>query len=202
MAKLWSGLAFTKIPDQGLNPNFPDTCMPSTYWTSILLSLTTLLASCGGGGSSPSIVTQQQSVHETCDSSTLWAAHPSTSGRAIPDNDVAGISVSWDNQNCNLRTVSSATLEVCLRHARTSDLVWTITSPAGVGALTFAPPTDWNTSGASCGFDQGKLQRIDLLPTLSSAVNTRGIWSLKVKDEKLGDTGTLIQWRLVFQGTR
>ena len=176
--------------------------MPSTYWTFILLALTTLLASCGGGGSTPSTATQQQSIHETCDSSTLWAAHPEPSGLAIPDNNAAGISVSWDNQNCNLRTVSSAMLEVCLKHPKTSDLAWTINSPKGVEALTLNPPTDWNSSGTSCGSNGEKLHRIDLLPTVSPSIATRGIWSLKVKDEKLGDTGTLIQWRLVFQGTR
>ena len=176
--------------------------MPSTYWTFILLALTTLLASCGGGGSSPSPVTQQQSIHETCDSSTLWAAHPEPSGLAIPDNNAAGISVSWDNQNCNLRTVSSAMLEVCLQHPKASDLVWAITPPKGVQGLTFSPPADWNASNTSCGSHGEKLHRIDLLPTVSPSITTGGIWTLKVKDERSGDTGTLIQWRLVFQGTR
>jgi subtilisin-like proprotein convertase family protein len=173
--------------------------MQSNLWTGILLSLTLLLTSCGGGSSSPA--TTQQPGHQTCDSTTLWAAHPATSGRAIPDNDSTGVSVSWDNQNCTIRTTTSATIEICLSHARTSDLSWSITPPGGFGALTFTHPANWNTTGTACGLDQGKLQRIDLLPKLTSALNTRGIWTLHVKDQQLGDTGTLIQWRLLIQGT-
>ncbi|WP_416547480.1 proprotein convertase P-domain-containing protein [Limnohabitans sp. DCL3] len=175
--------------------------MPPTFWTCILLALTTLLASCGGGGGAPSPATAQQTTSETCDSNLLWAAHPATSGSTIPDNNETGISVRWDNQNCNLRTVSTATLEVCLKHPKTSDLAWTITPPTGLGALTLNPPADWNTSGTDCGSDGEKLQRIDLLPTVFPTLTTRGIWTLHVKDQLLGDTGSLVRWRLVFQGT-
>lgn len=187
-------------PSPEVGPSYlTERCMQSNIWTGILLSLTLLLTSCGGGSSSSTM--KPQSTNLTCDSTTLWAAHPATSGRTIPDDDSTGVSVSWDNQNCTIRATTSATIEICLSHARTSDLSWSITPPSGVGALTFNPPTNWNTSTTACGFDQGKLQRIDLLPTLTSAVNTRGIWTLRVKDQQVSDTGTLIQWRLLIQGT-
>jgi len=178
--------------------------MRSTLWTGILLTLTALLASCGGGGgdggSSPSTTSTAQSSSTRCDSTTLWAAHPATSGRSIPDIDGTGISVSWDNQNCTLRTVSSATLEVCLSHPRTSDLTWTISPPTSGTALTLSPRADWNSSGTACDSGRGKFQRIDLLPTVTSDVSTRGNWTLHVKDQQLGDTGTLIQWRILIVG--
>ena len=175
--------------------------MRSTLWTGILLTLTALLASCGGGGGGNTSLTTTatQPSPTSCDSTTLWAAHPATSGRAIPDNDSTGISVSWDNQNCTLRTVTSATLEVCLSHPKTSDLSWTISPPAYSAPLTLTPPADWNTSGSSCDSGQGKLQRIDLL-TLLTPTATRGNWTLNVKDRRLGDTGTLIQWRILMVG--
>jgi subtilisin-like proprotein convertase family protein len=41
---------------------------------------------------------------------------------------------------------------------------------------------------------------MDLLSTISPSVNPRGNWTLHVKDLKLGDTGTLIQWRILLVG--
>lgn len=172
--------------------------MRSPFWTSALLTLTTLMASCGGG--SPSTPPPPQSTMVTCDSTTLWAAHPSASGRAIPDNNVTGTSVSWDNQNCTLQTVTSATLDICLSHPRTADLSWRISSPGSGAGVTLNASPDWNANGTSCDSGQGKLQRIDFLHALTSTVNTRGIWTLQVKDQNLGDTGTLIQWRVILQG--
>ena len=173
--------------------------MRSILWTSALLTLTTLLASCGGGGS-PSTPPSSPSTSAVCDSNTLWGAQPESYGRGIPDNNGTGITVSWDNQNCTLRTISSAELEICLRHPRTTDLTWAISPPASGAELTLTVPSDWNTSGSSCDSGQGKFQRMDLLPTVSSTVTTRGIWTLNVKDQILGDEGTLIQWRVVLRG--
>jgi subtilisin-like proprotein convertase family protein len=44
------------------------------------------------------------------------------------------------------------------------------------------------------------LQRIDLLTTLQVTANTRGIWTLNVKDLGLGGTGTLNRWRILLVG--
>lgn len=173
--------------------------MPSTLGTFILLTLATLLASCGGS-STPSSAIASPSPNASCDSTTLWAAHPAPSGRAIPDLDGTGISVNWDNQNCTVRTISSAVLEICLKHPRTSDLSWTLTPPAPGVPWTLTPPANWNTSGTACGSDGEKMQRIDLLPTVSTTLRPVGNWTLNVKDQLLGDAGTLIQWRLLIQG--
>jgi subtilisin-like proprotein convertase family protein len=77
--------------------------------------------------------------------------------------------------------------------------VWTITPPSG-NPLTVTAPADWNGTGTTCDSGQGKLQRIDLLPTVQSTVKTIGQWTLSVSDQNAGDSGTLIQWRIVVQG--
>jgi subtilisin-like proprotein convertase family protein len=68
--------------------------------------------------------------------------------------------------------------------------------------LTLTAPADWNVSGSSCDNNlPGKLQRIDLLTMLSVTANTRGNWTLNVKDLGLGNTGTLNRWRILLVGS-
>lgn len=171
------------------------TCMRSLIEIAALLAMTSLLVSCGGG-SSPSA----QISAPPCDSTTLWASQPAAFGRGIPDNNVSGISVSWDNQNCQIRSVTSAFIEVCLNHPRPSDLTWSVTPPNPGTSTTLTVSGNWITNSTTCSSSGDKFQRIDLLPSLSSTVLTRGTWQLQVKDLIAGDTGTLNQWRVIIQG--
>lgn len=172
-------------------------CMRSHFWLATTLVMACFLVGCGGGGGNDS---ERTPVATTCDSGTLWAAHPAASGSAIPDNNATGVSVTWDNQNCTLQSISTATLDICLSHQRPSDLVWTITTPDASAPLTLTAPADWNTTGSLCDSGQGKLQRFNLLPQLTSNTTTRGIWRLQVSDGLAGTAGTLIQWRVLAQG--
>ena len=171
------------------------TCMRSLIKIAALLGMTSILVSCGGG-SSPS----SQSSAPPCDSNTLWASHPAASGRGIPDNNVSGTSVSWDNQNCQIRSVTSAFIEVCLNHPRPSDLTWSVTPPNAGTSTSLSVSGNWITNSTTCSSVGDKFQRIDLLSSLSSTVATRGTWQLQVKDLLTGDTGTLNQWRVIIQG--
>ena len=171
------------------------TCMRSLINIAAMLAIIPLLVSCGGG-SSPS----NQSSAPSCDSNTLWASHPAASGRGIPDNNVSGTSVSWDNQNCQIRSVTSAFIEVCINHPRPSDLTWSVTPPNSGTSTTLAVSGNWITNSTTCSSAGDKFQRIDLLSSLSSTVATRGTWQLQVKDLMTGDSGTLNQWRVIIQG--
>jgi subtilisin-like proprotein convertase family protein len=168
--------------------------MRSPYKTAALIAMTTLLTHCGGGGT-PS----NQSVAPVCDSNTLWATDRS-SGIGIPDNDMTGTSVSWDNQNCQIRSVTSAFIEVCLHHSRPSDLTWAVTTPNSVTSTPLTVSGNWTANSTTCSSSGDQFQRIDLLPSLPSNVVTRGIWRLEVKDLIRNDTGTLNQWRVIIQG--
>lgn len=174
--------------------------MRSFSWALTWMTLTaSLLASCGGGSSPPDTARMSAS----CDSTALWAAAPSASGTAIPDNNPSGISVTWDNQACSLQSVSSAVLEICLNHSSPADLAWTITPPASTNTLALTAPGNWNASSTVCGDagpTQGKLQRVDVPQSALSYAGNRGRWTLHVSDQTLGNAGTLIQWRVIVQG--
>ena len=171
--------------------------MRSSPWTALLFCTAALLVSCGGGGSTSN---PSARTNATCDSQSMWAVPSSSSGSLIPDNASTGISATWDNQNCSLQTVASASVDICLNHSQPADLAWTITTPATGNALTLSAPSNWNTSGTACDDAQGKLQRIALPAAVQSISSTRGLWTLHVSDQSAGNTGTLIQWRVIIEG--
>lgn len=160
---------------------------------SVALAGSLLLAGCGGSEAQDSRIL----VSATCDSTLLWAGRPALSGLQIPDNNTSGITVTWDNQNCSLTSVSSAKLEICLNHTNPVDLEWSLMPPNSASSLTLPSPA---LLGSSCDSGQGQLHSIHLLPTLGSNPFTQGRWALQVKDRVLGNTGTLIQWRVILQG--
>lgn len=152
-----------------------------------------LLVGCGG----TEVQDSRNLVSATCDSTILWAGRPALSGSQIPDNDIDGITVTWDNQNCTLTSVSTAKLEICMNHTNPVDLEWSITPPNSTNTLALPSPTPL---GVSCDFDQGQLHSLDLLPTTGTNPVTKGPWALQVKDRALGNTGTFRQWRMILQG--
>ena len=163
-----------------------------------VLCLTLGLAACGGGNSS----TPAPLNSATCDSNALWAVPQSSNPLGIPENDPAGISVTWNNQNCALQSVTSAALEICLNHTSPSDLAWTIASPTSGSAAPFTAPSNWNTTGSSCATGAGKLQQINILSAVQSTAGAHGLWTLNVSDRSPGNTGTLVQWRVIVGGLR
>lgn len=167
--------------------------MKSSLLTAVCLVLTFWLAGCGGS----QVQGSQSFQNANCDSTTLWAARPALSGLQIPDNNASGIVVTWDNQNCSLKSVSSARVDVCLSHSSPADLDWSIVTPDSARALALPAPS---LSGSSCDSGQGQLQTIPLLSALEPDPDTQGRWTLQVKDRVLGNTGALIQWRVILQG--
>ena len=158
-----------------------------------VLASTLLLAGCGG----TEVQDSHNRVSATCDSTILWAGQPALSGLQIPDNNNIGITVTWDNQNCALTSVSTAKLEICMNHTNPVDLEWSITTPNSTNSLALPLPTPL---GVSCDFDQGQLHSLDLLSTTGTNPVTKGRWALQVKDRALGNTGTFRQWRVILQG--
>ena len=174
--------------------------MRSLSGITALMALTAFLAGCGGGGSGGG--SPGPSISVICDSGNLWAAQPSPNGTRIPDNSSTSITVTWDNQNCSIQSLTAATLDVCLDHDQPTELVWTMIRPSTGTSFTITAPNDWNITGTSCDSGRGKLQRIDLLQSVLGIGSTQGIWALRVSDPTSGNEGTLIQWRVNLQGLR
>ena len=162
--------------------------------TSLMAAL--FLTACGGGSEPPGTL-----IADTCNSTRLWVVQSTKSGTAIPDNNSQGINVRWDNQNCALKSVSTATLGICLKHPSPSDLVWTITPPSG-NAVLLSVLNSWNTSDISCNNNDGKFQNLNLVNSLGNSMRTQGDWVLKVSDQQSGDEGTFIQWQLTLEGLK
>ncbi len=152
-----------------------------------------LLVGCGG----TEVQDSRNLVSATCDSTILWAVQSDSSGSQIPDNNNIGITVTWDNQNCTLTSVSTAKLEICLNHTNPVDLEWSIAPPNSTNTLALPLPTPL---GMTCDTRQGQLHSLDLLSTTGSNPVTQGRWALNVKDRALGNTGTFRQWRVILQG--
>ncbi len=171
------------------------------FWTAAMLGMTCLMAGCGGGGGA-SDTPPNTLTATSCDSTTLWAA-PSQSGLVISDNNTSGISVTWDNQTCTLQTVSSVSLDICLTHTAPDDLLWKITPPSSVASLPITVPDNWNDTETDCDLGnsvRGKFRQINLLQAVQPTVTTKGLWTLNVSDQRDGDEGYLVQWRLLIQG--
>lgn len=162
-----------------------------------VLSGTLLIVGCGGSEVPNSVPDSAPQQSASCDSTNLWAGRPALSGLQIPDNNANGITVTWDNQNCNLRSASAAKLEICMNHTSPIDLEWSITSPNSANGLVLPLPTPL---GLSCDTEQGQLHSIGLLSVIGSNPVTQGRWTLHVKDRVLGNTGTFRQWRVILQG--
>ena len=159
-----------------------------------VLASTLLLAGCGGS----EVQDSRHLVSATCDSTILWAVQSPPSGSQIPDNNNDGITVTWDNQNCSLTSVSTAKLEICLNHTNPVDLEWSIAPPNSTNTLALPLPTPL---GMTCDTHQGQLHSLDLLSTTGSNPVTKGRWALNVKDRDSGNfSTTLIQWRVILQG--
>lgn len=153
-----------------------------------------LLTACGGGEPTAALIAG------TCNSTRLWV-QPDRSGRTIPDNNPEGISVRWDNQNCTLQSVTTATLDICLNHHLPSDLAWTIVPPIG-NPVSVPVGDSWSSTDISCNNNAGKFQRLNLLANLTGKTTTQGVWVLQVSDLKAGDEGKFIQWQLILEGLK
>lgn len=152
-----------------------------------------LVTACGGNSPSPQAA--------ACDSGTLWANIALLSGARIPDNEPQGLLLVWDNQNCQLQTVSSVRLEVCLKHDKPQDLAWTVSAPSATAAVSVGAHSAWNETGSPCAQNEGRLQSLDALAALPASGHLRGPWTLGVRDRQQGDEGAVLQWRLLIGGT-
>jgi subtilisin-like proprotein convertase family protein len=113
---------------------------------------------------------------------------------AIPDNDAAGITRSFDFSGSNLR-VEHVTVEFAAAHSYRGDLEVTLTSPSGmVSRLAELHADDGNNYGtATAGWKFSSVRHW--------GENSAGTWTLKVADRDAGTTGTLQRAVITLHGT-
>lgn len=118
------------------------------------------------------------------------------SGLALADNDRGGISLSirLAAPACAIRRIESIQLEVAVTHSRSGDLRTSLVAPTGSGIQFTAPHTCAATGCASLadGFSFGSVRFMGEAP--------QGDWTFKLSDERAGQTGALLWWRMVVRG--
>ncbi|AYB29974.1 proprotein convertase P-domain-containing protein [Chryseolinea soli] len=115
----------------------------------------------------------------------------STPGKAIPDNNPAGITdkIAVNEQG----TIAAIKVELDITHTYIGDLVVSLTSPQGTVISIH------NRNGGSAD-NLKKIYDVQSLASLASLAGKaiQGDWTLKVADLALVDTGVLNGWKLHF----
>ena len=117
-------------------------------------------------------------------------------GLALADNDRTGLSQSLGLTavGCAIRRIESVQLELAISHGRSGDLRTTLRAPSGNGIQFTAPHSCAATGCASMaeGFSFGAVRFMGETP--------QGEWTLKLTDERAGQAGALLWWRIVVKG--
>ena len=117
--------------------------------------------------------------------------------QSIGDAPDAGLSLDHLFAVCDLSAVESVEVTVQAEHAYGADLKIELTSPTGHRSLLARPHFCSTDFTGVCGdFSQGWTFH----SVRHMGENAAGIWRLSVQDLQQGDTGRLLQWRLVLTG--
>ena len=127
---------------------------------------------------------------ETVDPITSdWIYNSGTISNAIPDNSAAGTS-SVISVRHNLQ-IESVQVSVSLTHAKSSDIGVELTSPSGTKSILM----NINSFNLETNLADARLLSNAFLDEMSG-----GNWTLKVIDGRLGNTGTLTNWKIKING--
>ncbi len=133
----------------------------------------------------------------------MGSVHSAQAGQfpiAIPDNDATGVSVTFDTASLgwfDITTVDSVYVGVRIQHTWRGDLIVQLTSPSGRTVRLH------DQSGGSdddiVGIYDTTLQPAESLSAFNGDT-AQGTWTLKVSDNAGGDTGTIQEVILWFNG--
>ena len=175
--------------------------MRSPLWTAAMLGMTCLMAGCGGGGSDGDKAIAQSTV-TTCSIPLGFVS--GSSGVDIPvSNDWSPLvtDVSRRITDCNLRTIQSVRMELCLSPSGIiQELEARLLPPNGnviLVNLQSIPP------GAAC-LTGGTLFSIEILPSdLPPATTLTGDWRLFVRDFTANNiNGYFVGWSFTMTGLK
>jgi subtilisin-like proprotein convertase family protein len=115
----------------------------------------------------------------------------------IGDAPDAGLSLGHRFSVCNLSVLESVEVTVQAEHAYGADLQIELNSPTGHRSVLARPHFCSKDFTGGCGdFSQGWTFH----SVRHMGENAAGNWRLRVQDLQEGDTGRLLQWRLVLTG--
>lgn len=152
-----------------------------------------LLSGCGGGSSSTE--TPAASTPTTCDQPYTWLDRALKSGNFIG----TGAQGEWA-MNCNIRTLESASLTVCVTHTDTTELQLALTRPDNV-ELSLPALASWARTG-TCPSGQPWTYAIPLADL--ALTDFSGRWVVRVTDKYPNNTsdGIFNGWSFSLKGLR
>lgn len=112
---------------------------------------------------------------------------------AIPDNNTAGITRTFDLSAADQMRLEHVLLSVRVTHPRRGDLDIRLTAPSGTSSTVFVPHADTNADIALS---------FPFLSVRHWGENLQGSWTVTVSDRTAANTGTLNDVKLEFFGTR
>ena len=157
------------------------------------------LASCGGGGSPAS------PVGTTCSLALTTYADGGSSGIDIQQNGPT-TAVARPLNGCEIGSLQSARLRLCIAHSQISELTARITQPitsASLGALT--PETSFTPAEISfCSLSQGTIYTVAIpVNALSPVQSLNTSWNVAVIDQTGNNqSGKFVGWSLVLTGVK
>lgn len=117
--------------------------------------------------------------------------------QSIADAPDAGLNLDHPFAVCDLSVVESVEVTVQAEHAYGADLKIELSSPTGHRSILARPHLCRTDFTGVCGdFSQGWTFH----SVRHMGENATGTWRLRVQDMQEGDTGRLLQWRLVLTG--
>ena len=157
------------------------------------LSAASLLSGCGGGSSSTE--TPAASTPTSCEQPYTWLDRVRMSGNRIG----TGAQGEWV-MSCNIRTLQTASLTVCVTHADTTELQLALARPDNVD-LALPALAGWTSTG-NCPSGQPWTYAIPL--TDLPLTDFSGRWVIRITDKYPNNTsdGIFNGWSFSLKGLR
>ena len=157
------------------------------------LGAASLMTGCGGGSTGSE--TPAASTPTTCEQPYTWLDRVRMSGNRIG----TGAQGEW-SMSCNIRTLESASLTVCVTHTDTTELQLALTRPDNV-ELTLPGLSNWARTG-TC--PSGQAWTYAIAPADLPLSDFSGRWVVRITDKYPNNTsdGIFNGWSFSLKGLR
>jgi subtilisin-like proprotein convertase family protein len=166
--------------------------MRSPLWTVAMLGMTCLIAGCGGGGSD---ATPNPSPDQVSCGFVSKYADGNTSGRPI---NLTAIAEPQPISQCNITTLSSVTVDLCLKDVVMNELTAKLIQPDNTEISVALTPVK---TSPSC-LTSGTLRTFSV--PAASINQTNGSWKFSITDtdNTQNNIGYFVGWSLQLTGNR
>ena len=179
--------------------------MRSPLWLATLFATASFLAACGGGGVGESDAGQDK-VSCALNLSTYADGNVAGSGYAIAQNGNLTQAVPRRLDGCAIRSLASARVSLCIRHAAPNELHAQLILPVTGPLWTQLTPHLLASAQDKrfCDFNNGSVYAMDIpIEALAALPSVNDRWNAAVIDTlQNNQSGSFISWSLLLTGNR